>query len=132
LIYVNGAFYGTTASGGGSACGYGCGTVYRMTPAGKESVVYRFKGGKDGAAPRASLIYTNGALYGTTSGGGAYGLGTAFKVTLKGVEQVLHTFKGGNDGSTPYASMIYANGTLYGTTNAGGTYNSGTVFTLKP
>jgi hypothetical protein len=42
----------------------------------QESVLYRFKGGQDGAAPRAGLVMDlHGALYGTTASGGAACLG---------------------------------------------------------
>jgi uncharacterized repeat protein (TIGR03803 family) len=41
LINVNGALYGTTVQGGSECPGAnGCGTVYKVTPSGVESVVY--------------------------------------------------------------------------------------------
>lgn len=89
LAAVNGALYGTT-SAGGSRCdsdSLGCGTVFKITTSGTESVLYRFKGGKDGLWPRAGLIMLSGSLYGTTYYGGnstACGLpgcGTIFRVS---------------------------------------------------
>lgn len=76
----DGNFYGTTNQGGSS----GDGTVFEITPAGVETVIYSFTGGAtDGAAPSASLIEgSDGNLYGTTSAGGPSGYGTVFKVTL--------------------------------------------------
>lgn len=76
----DGNFYGTTNQGGSS----GDGTVFEVTPAGVETVVYSFTGGAtDGAAPSASLIEgSDGKLYGTTSSGGPNGYGTVFVVTL--------------------------------------------------
>jgi hypothetical protein len=75
-----GNLYGTTVqSGGGGACGVpGCGIVFKLTPNGSgaysETVLYRFTGGTDGAAPRAGLISdAMGNLYGTTAGGGGGG-----------------------------------------------------------
>lgn len=82
LINVNGTLYGTTTLGGGSGAGcdvFGCGTVYSITPSGKEKVIYAFKGGSDGDDPQAGLIDVKGTLYGTTYGGGN-GYGTVFSI----------------------------------------------------
>jgi uncharacterized repeat protein (TIGR03803 family) len=70
----------------------------------------------------------NGALYGTTSLGGANGKGTVFKVSTSGNESVLYSFAGQPDAASPAASLIHVNGKLYGTTPVGGTINNGTVF----
>src|SRR6516162_1740270 len=77
--------------------------------------------------PYASLIFDGaGALYGTTSLGGARGCyygscGTIFKVAPDGTERVLYALKGGSDGGTPLGGLIAdASGNLYGTTSAGG------------
>jgi uncharacterized repeat protein (TIGR03803 family) len=93
--------------------------------------------GYDGAGPVASLINVNGALYGTTSGGGihtcsASGVecGTVFGLSTTGLEHVLHNFGGTPDGNFPYAGLVDMNGTLYGTTANGGTYGYGTVFSI--
>jgi uncharacterized repeat protein (TIGR03803 family) len=141
-----------------------CGTVFRLTPpaegqtAWTETVIYRFKGGSDGANPTASLIADgSGTLYGTTFLGGSsncsgFGCGTVFKLSppteaeASWIETVLYSFKAGNDGAGPSASLIadYTGG-LYGTTSGGGVGVSalcpqsnvlftgcGTVFKLKP
>ena len=71
----DGAFYGTTTAGGL----YNQGTVFKMTQAGVESVLYSFTGNggiagsADGAVPYGgSLIQaSDGAFYGTTSLGEA-------------------------------------------------------------
>ncbi len=135
LINVNGTLYATTSVGGGSGCsfygGEGCGTVFSITPSGKETVLYRFGGGSayDGTNPYAGLINVKGKLYGTTEGGGANGYGTVFSITPSGKERVLHGFgSGSGDGANPYAGLIEVNGTLYGTTVSGGTDNTGTAF----
>jgi len=151
LIDVNGTLYGTTAFGGSSSgCGsiITCGTVFSVTTAGKEKVLYSFTGGSDGATPLAGLINVNGTLYGTTAFGGGsvfcdggIGCGTIFSVTTTGAEQVLHTFAGGSaDGANPLADLIDVKGTLYGTTECGGPkcgqsgslHGCGTVFALTP
>src|ERR1700722_15539906 len=51
LINVNGTLYGTTFAGGRMGCVGGCGTVFKIKSSGKETVVYRFRGGPDGANP---------------------------------------------------------------------------------
>src|SRR5208337_600403 len=72
-------FYGTTHYGGA----YGYGTVFEITSAGAEKVLYSFGGqAGDGAYPVAGLVFDKkGNLYGTTADGGAYGYGTVFEVT---------------------------------------------------
>jgi len=120
--------------------------------AAKESVLYRFAGGSDGAAPMASMISDRaGNLYGTTSQGGgssncASGCGTVFELSPPAqdrgswTETILHSFQGGSDGATPMAPMIMdKSGNLYGVTSAGGgdcnnpdMASCGTVFELAP
>src|SRR5262249_49176340 len=80
LISLKGKLYGTTEVGGEACLGeWGCGTVFSLDPvAGKEKVVYSFKGGSDGRTPIATLIDVNGTLYGTTDTGGPSDYGTAF------------------------------------------------------
>jgi uncharacterized repeat protein (TIGR03803 family) len=84
LIDVKGKLYGTADSGGNTGCGgSGCGTVFSIDPGtGTEKVVYSFLGGTDGANPQASLIDSNGTLYGTTGAGGN-GYGTVFLLTKR-------------------------------------------------
>ena len=57
LVALNGSLYGTTTAGGtGCKNGsyvLGCGTVFEVSTSGKESVLYRFKGGKDGGIRKA-------------------------------------------------------------------------------
>jgi uncharacterized repeat protein (TIGR03803 family) len=126
LVALDNLIYGTTASNFGSICyGSGCGTVFGVTSAGKERIVYRFKDGKDGCSP-SSLIATNGVLYGITYSGGSNpsgcngGVGgTVFSLTTSGVKTVLHTFANRPDGSVPN-TLIVVDGVLYGTTLYGG------------
>lgn len=129
LINLNGTLYGTTYSGGGSACSggsaVGCGTIYSITPTGTEKVLYRFAGGSDGQWPEANLTNVNGTLYGTTesgggSGCGGIGCGTVYAINASGTERVVYTFRGVPDGADPIAGLIDVSGTLYGTTYIGG------------
>jgi uncharacterized repeat protein (TIGR03803 family) len=132
-----GNLYGTTISGGtgmGGSCRDGCGIVFKLTPAGEESVLYSFQGTAqgDGSFPSGGLaIDARGTLYGATSAGGTAGAGTIFRITPRGRERVLYAFAGGSDGDGPNGNLIIGRGgNLFGTTVAGGqrSHSSGTVF----
>jgi uncharacterized repeat protein (TIGR03803 family) len=129
---ATGNLYGTTVNGGA----FGSGTVFMLTPAGAESVLYSFKGGTvDGANPYSSVVRVGTTIYGTTFNGGAYGYGTVFKLSAAGQERVLHSFNSAFptlDGAHPYAGLVVHNGILYGTTTMGGLSNLGTVFSITP
>lgn len=146
---AKGNLYGTTAGGGNfNRCPAGCGTVFKLDASGKQTVLYRFKGGKDGVDPFPSLIRdAAGNLYGITSGGGdlkcsdgvGSGCGVVFRLDATGKQTVLHRFKG-IDGDSPSASLARdASGNLYGTTFFGGDLSCGgfgigcgVVFKLTP
>lgn len=76
LIDVNGTFYGTTSAGGKN----GAGTVFSITPGGKETVLYSFGGSFDGTSPSGALLGVGGLLFGTTSSGGANNEGTMYSL----------------------------------------------------
>jgi uncharacterized repeat protein (TIGR03803 family) len=79
VIDAKGNLYGTTYAGGASGR---FGTVFEVSQSGKETVLYSFTGGSDGANPYASLIMdTRGNLYGTTYDAGDWGVGTVFELT---------------------------------------------------
>jgi hypothetical protein len=155
-----GNLYGATQYGGGfGTCntyiGY-CGTIFKLTPprmAGgtwTEEVLYRFKGGNDGANPNGGLIFDKrGAIYGTTQVGGGssplcdsvgfIGCGTVFELkppAKRGgiwIESLLHRFRGRpTDGSGPNGNLVLQSGNLYGTTIGGGKWESGLIFKLAP
>jgi uncharacterized repeat protein (TIGR03803 family) len=92
----------------------------------------------DGTGPQlAALIQgQDGALYGTTGGGGANaGDGTVFRITTSGLENVVYSLGGSPGGAYPTAALLLApDGNFYGTTEegGGGPYNAGTVFKLAP
>jgi uncharacterized repeat protein (TIGR03803 family) len=82
-----GNLYGATALGGDlSGCGgFGCGVVFKVDPSGKETVLYTFTGGTDGASPQGNLLLDeDGNLYGTTAYGGdpSCQCGVVFKIAL--------------------------------------------------
>ena len=90
ILDVHGNLYGTTLDGGGTNCPVptsnivGCGTIFKLDPAGNETVLYAFTGrGGDGSFPDGELIVdAAGNLYGTTSGGGTNGNGTVFELQI--------------------------------------------------
>jgi uncharacterized repeat protein (TIGR03803 family) len=136
LLLIGTGLYGTTASGGAA----GAGTVFELTLAGKQSVLYSFTGNGDGSVPVASLVRDSGGnLYSTTSYGGAFGDGTVFKLihpktaSTVWTEQVLYSFGAGEDGINPVGGVNFDTaGNLYGTTSTGGEYGNGNVFQLAP
>lgn len=145
-----GNLYGTTSQGGAVTCGgSGCGTVFELerTQSGwKEKILYRFRGGDDGAFPQAGVIFSSsGKLYGTTvSGGGRDQVGTVFELRPdsgdRWAEKIIYIFSFyGDPGNSPQADLVFdAYGNLYGTTRKGGRGDCvegdgcGGVFELSP
>ncbi len=147
-----GNFYGTTTGGGISSCGFSapfCGTVYKMTlgtnGSWTETVLYKFKGGNDGAGPAGRLFFDSvGNLYGTTETGGdpelcnGEGCGTVFKLSPNSdstwTESVLHAFQGSTDAAQPAQGVVMdAAGNLYGSAGGGCIEEcNGTIFKLTP
>lgn len=134
-----GNLYGATSAGGKSSCGgRGCGTVFKLDPTGKETVLYNFTGEDDGASPNGNLILDGaGNLYGTAYWA-PYGYGGAvFKVDQSGNETVLHEFSGLPDGEFPIGGLWRdQHGNLFGTTSGGGggaclAEGCGTVFKVN-
>ena len=163
---TDGNFYGTTSAGGqepdqcsGLLPGIGCGTVFKITPAGRLTTLYSFclkSTCTDGALPEAGLVEgSDGSFYGTTNFGGdeasqancfimdpfppEYGCGTVFKITPAGRLKTLYSFCSTLEGSTctdgafPVATLVQGtDGNLYGTMFLGGTNGRGTIFKISP
>lgn len=144
ILDDSGNLYGTTeVRGNVKACGafHGCGVVYKLNPAGKESVLHTFEGNLDGRQPQWGNLFRDGAgnlwdttLYGGIKGG--IGLGVVYKLTATGKETILHRFQGGpDDGEEPQTGLIQdKDGTFHGTTAAGGSGSNGdcgTVFKMS-
>src|ERR1022692_13994 len=146
-----GNLYGTTLYGGvtGTECQRqgeptGCGVVFKLDETGKETVLYTFFGGKDGAEP-GTLRWdaAMGNLYGATAYGGGTakecpqqangftGCGTVFKLDSNNEETILHSFTGGTEGRFPGLGLRDTAGNLYGTTGEGGSMGCGVVFKLS-
>ena len=137
LLASDGNFYGTTPFYGTA------GTVFRITPTGTLTTIYRFSGSPpDEGNPLAALIQgSDGNLYGTTAGGGglAFQYGTVFKLTLDGTLTTLFVFTYDSttgtwpDGNAPEAALVEgSDGNFYGTTAGGGSSGNGTIFKMSP
>lgn len=147
----DGNLYGTTWGGGANNEG----TVFELTRAGAETVLYSFTGVADGQNPTAGLIQaSNGNFYGvapsccaaplgsspSSSQNAAYGTGgLLYTLSPTGTFGVLYSFnRNGSDGSE--AATIPSNGGViqgnngyfYGTTANGGAQSEGTVFEVDP
>jgi uncharacterized repeat protein (TIGR03803 family) len=139
VLGTDGNFYGTTALGGDLYCGYpyGCGTVFKITPAGVLTTLHTFIGQLDGAGPHGGLVQgLNGNFYGTTGSEG--GDGTVFKITPSGTLTTVHFLSYPSDGLWPIAGpSLGTDGNFYGTTQGGGTSPNcndgcGTVYKVTP
>lgn len=140
LVVMGNALYGTTIEGGQGACvGYaGCGTVFKVTPGGKEKVIYRFKPSPsfiDGYGPQAALIAVGGTLYGTTPNSVGNGNGMVFAMTPSGSETILVNFVIPSSGAqgfpeNSYSPVLSLNGMLYGTTDMSAHTGWGTVYAI--
>ena len=143
----DGNFYGTTWAGGDPNCYGGCGTIFKITPTGTLTTLYRFctqTGCPDGAFVAAGLVQaTDGSFYGTTAGGGGLsGNGTVFKITAAGKLTTLYSFcsqANCADGGDPVGGLVQAtDGNFYGTTEVGannscnGSAGCGTIFQITP
>jgi len=131
---AKGNLYAATAGGGT----YSAGTVFMLSPAGKETVLYEFTGANgDGNAPHGRLAFdAKGNIYGTTQSGGTNGTGTVYELSKRSgvwTEKVIYNFSAtGADGISPSAGMTIApDGTMYSTTPDGGAYSGGVIFSLK-
>jgi len=128
-----GNLYGVTEAGGHGAFP-GFGTIYRLDPTGKFSVLYKFRGKADGSNPQGPLVRdAHGNLYGVATAADSRGTikGTVFRLAPGGKFTVLHTFTGGADGSGPQAGLLMDNaGNLFGSASQGGDSGDGTVFEI--
>jgi uncharacterized repeat protein (TIGR03803 family) len=142
LVFKGGNLYGTTQAGG-AGCTWGCGVIFKFTPAkgkkpAKETVLYTFSGVPDGQSPMyGALVFDKlGNIYGTTAAGGAFtggtNLGTVYKLAPNGTETILWNFEL-TDGYQPQGNVaLDTTGHIYTTASFGGQYTFGTVIKITP
>jgi uncharacterized repeat protein (TIGR03803 family) len=136
-------FAGVTLDGAGNIYGttqYGSidmhldnGIVFRVTPDGREKIVWSFGGGGDGANPMGGVFLDDKlGILGTASAdsGGCGCAGAIYRVRQNGIETLLYKFpltyeRGPQSSLTPDGK-----GHFYGTTPNGQT--PGTVYKLTP
>jgi len=140
-----GNLYGVTSYGGAYSNCLGCGTVFKVTPGGAETLLHSFGNGyADASLPVGRLVLDNsGNLFGATKYGGirdgcytivngkpvGYGCGTVFKLDASGTFSGVHSFgfPGGTaEGTWPNAGLVLDSaGNLFGTASSGGVTNCG-------
>jgi uncharacterized repeat protein (TIGR03803 family) len=153
VIDARGNLYGATLNGGialerrscftdaiGIGGGEGCGTIFRVTPKGDFTVLYRFHGTTDGGNPVSVVLDPAGNLYGVTDSGGdfnclapvnLFGCGTIFKIDTKGKFSVLHTFEPNPPQESMFNNLFLdSKGNLYGTNQVLPYSQAGTLFEL--
>jgi uncharacterized repeat protein (TIGR03803 family) len=120
-----GNMYGGLTEGGKDQCG----GFFQLDP----FAAYYLPGGY-GCSPQANLVYSSGALYGSTTQGGTHTMGTIVKLSKKGNHPtltVLYDFcqqPNCADGSEPSGSPTLFNGQIYGATILGGVNNTGVIY----
>lgn len=131
---ARGDLYGTASLGGA----FGYGAVYKLSRSGstwKETVLYNFQNGDDGANPVGGVILDKaGNIFGTTFDGGINGGGTVWEMSPSAsgwTFNTIYSFVGIYGG--PYNKLTFdTNGALYGFTNADGANGMGSIFKLTP
>lgn len=125
---VDGAIYGTAASGGGHSEGNGSGTAFRLDLPSTLSFLYNFQGALDGGTPMAITQTADGRLFGVdatggiSAGSGCTGCGTVFQLaSVSPAAPVIGTFDpaSGPAGTTVTLSGSQFTGTValqFGTT----------------
>ena len=128
VMDAHGNLYGGTYLGGT----LGQGTIFRLSPTGKETVLYNFPDPYGCAAPNSGLILdAAGNLYGTTVGG--TGQSCIFKLSASGQYTMLHQFTEQTEGyGTTGGLAVDAKGNFYGTNLEGGPQGGGTLFKYAP
>jgi uncharacterized repeat protein (TIGR03803 family) len=139
---TNGVMHGVTQFGGDSTCALGssgCGVVFRLDTAEKETVLHTFgQKATDGEEPAGALLNVGSSFYGSTFYGGitnstcTFGCGVVYRVTDSGKYSVVYRFTGASDGWLPTGGLTADSaGNVYGTTELGGNGN-GVVYKIVP
>jgi uncharacterized repeat protein (TIGR03803 family) len=81
ILDAQGNLYGTTGADGWCNESSNCATVFKLDPAGNETVLYTFTGGPEGQGFASGLLRDRrGNLYGTLAGNPGNNQGTVFKL----------------------------------------------------
>jgi uncharacterized repeat protein (TIGR03803 family) len=129
-------WYGTTFGGANTGCGYGCGTIFRMTPGGQLTTLYTFPSSGN---PAGTLTQgRDGNLYGTATGNdGDYGLSAIFRISPPGTFTTIYEFS--NPADVYDGLVLGTDGNFYATSGIGGSNSNancsegcGTVFKITP
>jgi len=123
LIYVNGTFYGTTASGG--LCDKG--TLFKIVN-NRYTIISNLC---SIGSVSAKLTYNAGTIYGVSFNGGSFRKGSVFSYKIGGAVKRLYSFgASATDGRNPLG-VVYLNGDLYGVTYYGGAFDQGSAFRIS-
>ena len=132
LASYNGAYYGVTIGGGNTACPDGCGTIFKITPPGSETVLYSFTGGADGQNPYVLVGDGHGNFYGVSRNASNVVV-AVFEINASGQFSIAY------DGSfAAYMQWVApgSNGTFYGVATGGNSScqpsGCGQIFQLTP
>ena len=121
---AGGNLYGVTLGGGS-----GYGTIYKLDPAGNQTVLHTFNL-TDGSGPLGTLVSDSaGKFFGITAVGGAVSDGEVFKLDTTGGLPTLTTLYSTLQAARGGLARDAA-GNLYGTEFIGGDYTNGVVFKL--
>ncbi len=138
-----GNLYGVASDGGGGVgcSGYGCGTVWELSPNGSGgwnfTTLHVFDG-VDGDYPIGGLNRdSSGNLWGKTAARSYGENGVVFELTRNGggtwTFHLIHTFSGTGGRAPGYGRLVFGkHGHVFGTTEEGGTNGHGTIFVLIP
>jgi uncharacterized repeat protein (TIGR03803 family) len=129
---AQGNLYGTTLDGGINNCDGltpGCGTVFKLSSSGQETVLYRFTGTNSDGFPHSTLVLDNaGNLYGLD---GTNYFGIVFRLDASGHETVLYSFEG-IASPAQLLAIPGQQGSFYGALYIGAYGGPGAIFKLAP
>jgi uncharacterized repeat protein (TIGR03803 family) len=130
---ATGNVYGTTQLGGDFNCssnqGVGCGTVFKLSPQGKLTVLYTFDGTL-GTQKGGLVLDSVGNLYGSMGLGLNVESGAVFKLDKRRKFTLLYQPHDPN--FSPGELIRDAKGIFYGTVPDSGSFPDGYVFKLAP
>jgi uncharacterized repeat protein (TIGR03803 family) len=132
-IDAQGNLYATVVAGNEFESQY---SIYRTTPTGRTTVLYRFVDTTNGIRVGALTVDAKGNIYGMAPENSPSSQGIIFMLTPAGKLTTLFRFNGTNGSlidaqGVPGALVLDAAGNLWGATPAGGSHGQGTVFKLS-